>query len=140
MPEYIASVNGSNRKYYQNEKNENQELIPGLLEERFRYFTKVIYFQFISRKESLAMMLLRRMLLLSIYSLDSRQHLVIFHILVRYSIVLYVEYERSLKMTSIDFISTVGGLFGLCLGFSFISFIEILYWFIIRLGRNMKKA
>jgi hypothetical protein len=43
-------------------------------------------------------------------------------------------------MTSIDFISTVGGLFGLCLGFSFLSVIEIFYWFIIKLGRNMKKG
>ena len=40
-------------------------------------------------------------------------------------------------MTAIDFISSMGGLFGLCLGFSLISFFEILYWFIIRLGRNM---
>ena len=90
LPEYIASVNGSNRKYYQNEKNENQELIPGLLEERFRYFTKVIYFQFISRKESLAMMLLRRMLLLSIYSLDSQQHLVIIHLLGSSSLLFFI--------------------------------------------------
>ena len=47
------------------------------------------------------------------------------------------EYERIKRMTAIDFISSMGGLFGLCLGFSLISFFEILYWFIIRLGRNM---
>lgn len=48
-----------------------------------------------------------------------------------------IEYERIKRMTAIDFISSVGGLFGLCLGFSLISFFEILYWFIIRLGRNL---
>ena len=48
-----------------------------------------------------------------------------------------LEYERIKRMTAIDFISSMGGLFGLCLGFSLISFFEILYWFIIRLGRNM---
>ena len=47
------------------------------------------------------------------------------------------EYERIKRMTAIDFISSMGGLFGLCLGFSLISFFEILYWFIIRLARNM---
>ena len=49
-----------------------------------------------------------------------------------------IEYERSLRMTNVDFISTLGGLFGLCLGFSFISFIEIFYWAIIRFSRNLK--
>ena len=49
----------------------------------------------------------------------------------------FTEYERIKRMTVIDFISSMGGLFGLCLGFSLISFFEILYWFIIRLARNM---
>ena len=48
-----------------------------------------------------------------------------------------LEYERSLRITTIDFISNMGGLFGLCVGFSFISGIEILYWFIVRLVRNL---
>ena len=34
-----------------------------------------------------------------------------------------VEYERSLKMTEIDFISSLGGVFGLFLGFSLITFV-----------------
>ena len=42
-----------------------------------------------------------------------------------------VEYERSLKMTEIDFISSLGGVFGLFLGFSLISFTEILYWYCV---------
>ena len=39
-------------------------------------------------------------------------------------------------MGPIDFVSQLGGLFGLCLGFSLISFIEIFYWFSMRLFRN----
>ena len=31
-------------------------------------------------------------------------------------------------MTLVDFISNLGGCFGLCLGFSIISFLEIIYW------------
>ena len=47
------------------------------------------------------------------------------------------EYTRMTRMTNIGFISSVGGLFGLCLGFSFVSVFEILYWGIIVLTRNM---
>ena len=48
----------------------------------------------------------------------------------------YSEYRRTVNMGPIDFVSQLGGLFGLCLGFSLISFIEIFYWFSIRLFRN----
>ena len=40
-------------------------------------------------------------------------------------------------MGMIDFVSQIGGLFGLCLGFSAISFIELFYWMSIRLCRNI---
>ena len=33
--------------------------------------------------------------------------------------------ERSARMTWVDYFSSLGGLFGLCLGFSIISFIEV---------------
>ena len=39
-------------------------------------------------------------------------------------------------MTLLDFISGFGGFCGLCLGFSFVSIVEILYWFSIKLCRN----
>ncbi len=39
-------------------------------------------------------------------------------------------------MSWIQFISQVGGLMGLCLGFSFVSAIELFYWFTYRMGRN----
>ena len=40
-------------------------------------------------------------------------------------------------MTFVQYISQIGGLLGLWMGFSFISAIEILYWFTIRLPRNI---
>ena len=46
------------------------------------------------------------------------------------------EFERSPKMTWLDFISGFGGLCGLCLGISFVSLAEIIYWFSIRLFRK----
>ena len=40
-------------------------------------------------------------------------------------------------MTINNYISQVGGLMGLCLGFSFLSAIELIYWFTFRLIKNM---
>merc|ERR1719209_588506 len=39
-----------------------------------------------------------------------------------------MEFERSIRMGPVDFVASLGGLFGLCLGFSIISFLEIVYW------------
>ena len=47
------------------------------------------------------------------------------------------EYTREERMTLIQYISQIGGLLGLCLGFSFISGVEIIYWMTIILLRNM---
>ena len=49
------------------------------------------------------------------------------------------EFERSQKMTWLDFIANLGGLCGLCLGISFVSVVELAYWFIIRLSENCLK-
>ena len=40
-------------------------------------------------------------------------------------------------MGPVDFIASLGGLFGLCLGFSIISFIEIIYWAATGIFRNV---
>ena len=48
----------------------------------------------------------------------------------------YLEYERSVRMTFLDLIAGFGGLFGLFLGFSVVSFMELFYWATIRLFRN----
>ena len=39
-------------------------------------------------------------------------------------------------MTLLDFISQIGGLLGLFMGFSVISFVEVFYWFSFRLVRT----
>ena len=43
-------------------------------------------------------------------------------------------------MTIFAFISNIGGLLGLCLGISFVSALEFLYWFCICLCRNVITA
>ena len=47
------------------------------------------------------------------------------------------EYTREERMTLIQYISQMGGLLGLCIGFSLISGVEIIYWLTIRLIRNV---
>ena len=42
-------------------------------------------------------------------------------------------------MTNVDFLSQVGGLLGLCIGFSFCSAVEMVYWFLIRIPFRCKK-
>ena len=48
-------------------------------------------------------------------------------------------YERKARLTWVDFISQIGGLFGVCMGVSFISIIEIGYWLTIRMFKNTLK-
>ena len=40
-------------------------------------------------------------------------------------------------MGPVDFIASLGGLFGLFLGFSIVSFVEIIYWILVRGSRTM---
>ena len=49
----------------------------------------------------------------------------------------FAEFERSIRMGPVDFIASLGGLFGLCLGFRIVSFIEIIYWAVTGLTRNI---
>ena len=41
------------------------------------------------------------------------------------------------RMTVFDYVSSVGGILGLCMGFSIISLIEILYWLTIGVGEHV---
>ena len=43
------------------------------------------------------------------------------------------QYERNERLTTIDFISQVGSLMGICIGFSFLSAVEIIFWFTLKL-------
>ena len=51
-----------------------------------------------------------------------------------------LQFTRQESMTEIGFISQLGGLLGLFLGFSFVSAIELIYWLTIRLGRNVMNS
>ena len=57
--------------------------------------------------------------------------------ILKYKILTSLEFERSIKMGPVDFIASLGGLFGLFLGFSIISFVEIIYWSVVRGSRMM---
>lgn len=48
-----------------------------------------------------------------------------------------MELERSIRMGPVDFVASLGGLFGLCLGYSIISFIEIIYWVVAGVIRSV---
>lgn len=53
-----------------------------------------------------------------------------------------VQFERRLKYTFLDFFAQVGGLLGLCIGFSMCSLIEIFYWFTYKIftyARNKQR-
>ena len=48
-----------------------------------------------------------------------------------------LQFKRTLKMRMINYIGQLGGLLGLGLGFSFISFIEIIYWATFKFYANL---
>ena len=49
------------------------------------------------------------------------------------------EYIRVVSLSWVGFLAQAGGLIGACLGFSFISLVELVYWFIIRFFRLSKR-
>ena len=54
----------------------------------------------------------------------------------------FSQYKRDVLYGVTDFISNIGGLLGLCMGFSLLTAIEVLYWFLVRWGilRLKRKA
>lgn len=51
-----------------------------------------------------------------------------------------LQFKRAERMTMVDYVSQMGGLLGLGIGFSFISGVEIIYWLTFRLGRNIAES
>ena len=49
-----------------------------------------------------------------------------------------LQFTRQKRMTLVDYISQMGGLLGLFIGFSFISGAELIYWLTFRLAKNVK--
>ena len=81
-------------------------------------------------------MLMKKTLPLWTSSLGSRLYLVSQKLELKIQTRFRPEFERSPKMTWLDFISGFGGICGLCLGISFVSLVEIAYWFTLRLCNN----
>ena len=81
----------------------------------------------------------RRISLLSTSSLARTQSWVskTSYFLIKLDIYVFIELERSIRMGPVDFVASLGGLFGLCLGFSIISFIEIIYWVVAGVIRSV---
>ena len=51
-----------------------------------------------------------------------------------------MKYVKKNRMSSYDFLSQIGGSIGLAMGISMISFVEIIYWFTIRLFKNIIRS
>ena len=56
-----------------------------------------------------------------------RQNLALIHVMIQSPYVTKI--KRDVETTLLSFIAATGGLLGLCLGISFISIIEIIFWF-----------
>ena len=55
-----------------------------------------------------------------------RQNLALIHVIVQSPYVTKI--KRDVAMSFVTFVANSGGLLGLCIGFSFISAVELLYW------------
>jgi uncharacterized membrane protein len=42
-----------------------------------------------------------------------------------------ITFKKSARITPTGFVAQIGGIFGLCLGFSLLSFVEIVFWLAI---------
>ena len=50
-----------------------------------------------------------------------------------------MQYTRDELYSVVDFIAAVGGIIGLCIGFSLVSMTEIWYWFTVRMYNDYRK-
>ena len=55
-----------------------------------------------------------------------KQNLALIHVMIQSPYTTKI--KRDVTMTLTNYVGNTGGLLGLCLGFSFISFIEIIFW------------
>ena len=139
-PEYVSNILGPRRKYYVSERRAEKELISSNVEVILIGFPcpGPEDMQNNCRQDQVDMMHLKRTLQLSVFSLAMPLLWVIVPFDSNWNTFnIFSEYERSLKMTEIDLISSLGGVFGLFLGFSLMSFVEIVYWFFVVLSRRL---
>ena len=105
-----------------------------------RNVSALLFWNFLARPEQSATMLLRGTFPSSTFTSETPQWWVGQHTEKDedyWDDLCFLEYERRLKMSLVDYISSVGGLFGLFLGFSLLSFLEIVYWLGLNLIRNL---
>ena len=66
-----------------------------------------------------------------------RQNLALIHVMVQSPYVTKI--KRDVAMSFVTFVANSGGLLGLCIGFSFISAVELLYWICCICNIGIKK-
>jgi hypothetical protein len=67
-----------------------------------------------------------------------RQNLALVHVMVQSPYVTKI--KRDVAMSFVTFVANSGGLLGLCIGFSFISAVELLYWICCICNIGIKKV
>ena len=67
-----------------------------------------------------------------------RQNLALVHVMVQSPYVTKI--KRDIAMSFVTFVANSGGLLGLCIGFSFISAVELLYWICCICNIGIKKV
>lgn len=68
-----------------------------------------------------------------ISNISAREMLKLMSLKITYEDINCIKYRRIVYMTWDNILSSIGGIFGLCLGGSFISILEIVYYLIIRI-------
>ena len=59
--------------------------------------------------------------------------------MVRIILIAISEFEKTTRMTLLDFIANMGGYLGLFAGFSFLSLVEMVYWIVAKFFLNLQK-
>ena len=67
-----------------------------------------------------------------------KQNLALIHVMIQSPYATKI--KRDVAMTITNYVANTGGLLGLCLGFSFISFIEIIFWFCLCVKKLRKMS
>ena len=67
-----------------------------------------------------------------------KQNLALIHVMMQSPYTTKI--KRDVAMTFTNYVANTGGLLGLCLGFSFISFIEIIFWFCLCVKKLRKMS
>ena len=138
IPGYVKDLGSPMRDLYKTQQMRDQDILKAEVLHKNKMFYNHVLFEFRADQNTMP---LKETLQLSIYSsgnlLLSVNYWEKISKLILISNLSFAVYEKTRKMTETDFLSNIGGLFGLCLGFSIISLAEVFYWFIIRMAKNI---